>query len=99
MTVMCELSYSERGVTPELSYGSHFFQDIVESGIFYTALFREREGVTYHEEYLTRLENLAEQFLPEEAGISQVIGVYETPGLQVYSDITRQMVLCAPEKL
>lgn len=96
MTVMCELSYSARGVTPELSYGSHFFQDIVESGIFYTAIFRERENVTYHEEYLTERENLVEQLLPEETGAAEVIGVYETPGLQVYSDITRQMVLCAP---
>lgn len=95
MSAMCELSYSERGVTPELSYGSHFFQDIVESGIFYTALFRERETVTYHEEYLTRRENLIEQLLPEEKGAQEYIGVYETPGLQVYSDITRQIVLCS----
>lgn len=97
MTVMCELSYREKGVAPELSYGSHFFQDIVETGIFYAALFREREGVVYHEEYLMRQDNLVRQFMPKEEGAEEVIGVYETPGLQVYSDITRQMVLCAPD--
>lgn len=96
MAVMGELSYSERGVTPELSYGSHFFQDVVESGIFYVALFQERDTVTFREEYLTERENIVKQFLPEEQGIEEVIGVYETPGLQIYSDITKQLVLCAP---
>lgn len=96
MSVMCELSYSARGVTPELSYGSHFFQDVVESGIFYTALFQERDGVTYHEEFLLERENRVREFLPEEAGAEEILGVYETSGLQVYSDITRQLVLCAP---
>ena len=98
MSVMCELSYSARGVSPELSYGSHFFQDVVESGIFYTALFRERDSVAYHEEYLLEKENRIGEFLPQEAEAGEVIGVYETPGLQVYSDITRQLVLCAVDK-
>ena len=51
--------------------------------------------MTYHEEYLTRRENLIEQLLPEEKGAQEYIGVYETPGLQVYSDIARQIVLCS----
>ena len=96
MSVVCELSYSERGVTPELSYGSHFFQDVVESGIFYVALFRERDTVAYHEDYLLEKENLLRQFLPEEGDPDKVIGVYATDNLQIYSDITRQLVLCAP---
>lgn len=94
MSVMCELSYSQRGVAPELSYGSHFFQDVVESGIFYTALFQEKEQVVYHESYLDGRKNLLNTILNEEEKWEDVIGVYETPGLQVYSDITRQIVLC-----
>jgi hypothetical protein len=34
MTVLCELSSPEAGIIPELTYGSHFFQDLVESDIF-----------------------------------------------------------------
>lgn len=98
MSAMCELSYSARGVAPELSYGSHFFQDVVESGIFYAAIFGEREGVTYHEEYLIERENKGRGFLPEEPEAEKVIGVYETQGLQLYSDITKQLVYCAPEE-
>ena len=36
---ICEMSDSEVGYMPELSYGSHMFQDLVEAEIFYTALF------------------------------------------------------------
>ena len=35
---ICEVSDSRAGYMPELSYGSHMFQDLVEAGIFYCAL-------------------------------------------------------------
>ena len=35
-----EMDYGEVGYAPELSYGSHMFQDLVEADIFYTALFQ-----------------------------------------------------------
>ena len=34
---------------PELSYGSHFFQDLVESGIFYAAIYQGEEGCEFDE--------------------------------------------------
>ncbi|MDY4694304.1 MAG: hypothetical protein SO401_12340 [Blautia sp.] len=33
MAAMCEISYQNEGMMPEISYGSHFFQDLVESGL------------------------------------------------------------------
>lgn len=35
---ICEVSDNRAGYMPELSYGSHMFQDLVEAGIFYCAL-------------------------------------------------------------
>ncbi len=46
---MCELAYSSHGLRPELSYGSHFFQDLVETGIFYTAIYQGEEGCAFNE--------------------------------------------------
>jgi hypothetical protein len=34
VSVLCEIAFSGNNVMPELSYGTHFFQDMVESGIF-----------------------------------------------------------------
>lgn len=99
MSVICELSYSERGVTPELSYGSHFFQDIVESGIFYVALFREKDTTTVNENYFNHEKNMIATLLPgHDELLTDVIRVYETPGLQVFSDITSQIALCTMDE-
>ena len=32
---ICEVAYSEVGYHPELSYGSHMFQDLVEADVYY----------------------------------------------------------------
>lgn len=45
MAVLIEVAELGGGVIPDLSYGSHFFQDLVESGIAYVAL-RPREAHT-----------------------------------------------------
>ena len=91
--VMCEYSSSDLGLMPELSYGSHFFQDLVESGVFYIALFKEQEGVIFHEERL-KGENLLAKILPESAEYEHVIKVIDVKGMELYSDICRQRVFC-----
>ena len=47
---ICELAYRSHGLRPELSYGSHFFQDLVESGIFYAALYQGESGCEFRED-------------------------------------------------
>ena len=37
--IICETEESRDGYNPELSYGSHIFQDLVEAEILYTAIF------------------------------------------------------------
>jgi hypothetical protein len=44
MSVICEVSSPEEGFMPALSYGSHFFQDLVETGIFYVAIWSVEGG-------------------------------------------------------
>ena len=52
---ICELAYRSHGLRPELSYGSHFFQDLVESGIFYAAIYQGEEGCDFREELFDSL--------------------------------------------
>ena len=49
---ICEISDSRAGYNPELSYGSHFFQDLVEAGILYNAIFENEKTLHYHPELL-----------------------------------------------
>ncbi|WP_455542332.1 PEP/pyruvate-binding domain-containing protein [Intestinibacter sp.] len=92
MSVMCEIAYSDKDVVPELSYGSHFFQDLVETGIFYVALFDNKDNVVFNEDSLKKLENIASTF--SDSINTDVIKVYNTKGLEIYSDIKEQIVMC-----
>ena len=93
MAAMCEISYQSEGLMPELSYGSHFFQDLVESGVFYIALFKEQDGVVFHENKLEG-ENFLGKLLPEAVEFENVIKVIDVKGMELYSDICRQRVFC-----
>jgi hypothetical protein len=83
MAAICEVSYKD--LMPELSFGSHFFQDIVESGIFYAAIFDGYNDVLFSPEKILSQENLFD---------SDVIHLARTPGLTLYSDIISQKLLC-----
>ena len=94
MSAICEISYADKGLMPELSYGSHFFQDLVESGVFYVALFPEhKEQVVFQEGKIHGMNNIAEELIPNSRINTEVIGVYRTGGMELYSDIVGQRVL------
>lgn len=95
MSVMCEIAYSNQDLMPELSYGSHFFQDLVETGIFYVALFDNKSDVIFNEYKLREKENIVKQIIKDNNINEDVIKVYDTKGLQIYSDITEQIVTCS----
>ena len=46
--IICEAEDSRAGFNPELSYGSHIFQDLVEAEILYTAIFNNEKTITSH---------------------------------------------------
>ena len=79
---------------PELSYGSHFFQDIVESEIFYVAIFDGYQDVIFNPNRVLREENLLTSFLPESGQFKDVIHIANTRGMVLYSDIVTQKLLC-----
>jgi len=94
MTALCEVSYRLAGLMPEISFGSHFFQDIVESGIFYAAIFEGEEGVLLRPERVLNRQNLLGDILPGEKEWERAVHLAQTPGLTLFSDITSQKLLC-----
>ncbi|MGB8021404.1 MAG: PEP/pyruvate-binding domain-containing protein [Candidatus Nanopelagicales bacterium] len=96
VAVLGELSFSAGGLMPELSFGSHFFQDLVESGIFYLALFRERDDCFLNLSTLDEEPNRLVDLIPDAAGLSDVVRVVDFPagGLLLQADILSQQVLC-----
>lgn len=94
MAVLCETASGEAGMMPELSYGSHFFQDLVETGIFYAALFVDQSGVEFRPGFLLEKENLLASLLPEQEAFAPVVHIAAAAGMEVVSDIVSQRVVC-----
>lgn len=88
---MCELAYSSHGLRPELSYGSHFFQDLVETGIFYTAVYQGEEGVEFNEALFDRCPDRYRELTGDET-MEGVIRVYDLgePGAILYAEMESQ---------
>lgn len=91
---IAELAYSSHGLRPELSYGSHFFQDLVEAGTFYVALYPGENGCVLSEELLDSCENVYSKLMNAEAGdlMAGVISVYDLGegGAILYSELESQ---------
>lgn len=76
-TAIVEVAGHSDKFSPELSYGTHFFQDLVETGIFYVALFTDRPGVEFDDRYVNALPNSLADYLPDFAEWQHVIRVAE----------------------
>ncbi len=98
-TVLCEVAYLKAGYAPEVSFGTHFFQDLVECEIFYVALFPERDGVVFQKDlcasyYVNQLPNL----VPAYSALQHVLKVYdigqEQHKLEIIADAGAQKIIC-----
>ncbi len=91
--VLCEHTYSAGEFRPELSYGSHFFQELVESDIFYVAAFDGRPGVHFNPARVLDEPNLLAEFAPQAGTLGEVLHVADAGGLTLYADIVTQQLL------
>ena len=92
--IICETEESEAGYNPELSYGSHIFQDLVEAEILYTAVFRNEKTIRYRPEMLQNCPDIAGQF-DQGGDLAGIVHVYDVSGRQceVYNDAANEHLL------
>lgn len=96
IAVMAEIAFSGGNLFPELSFGTHFFQDLVETEIFYVAIFPEHEGTYYSASRFDALKDTFSSVLPDHAKYEGVIRLYELKDrkMKVLSDIVSQKLIC-----
>ena len=96
--MIAEISETRAGYVPELSYGSHIFQDLVEAEILYTAVFEAQSTLHFApsllEPYAASLAEYADYATEAEGmeGMEQILQVYDTgqSGLTLYYDMSRE---------
>jgi len=97
---ICEIANSAAGYNPELSYGSHFFQDLVESGILYNAVFENEKTAAFRPERLEGCRDAFRELVKEGDGLEEIVRVYDVSerGLHLCSDLKTEHILCFFEK-
>jgi hypothetical protein len=91
-----EIAYTAGNLMPELSFGTHFFQDLVETNIFYLAIFPDNPEVVFQKNILERFKNALETLVPDSSKYADVVKVYEVggPNLRLMADIVSQKLVC-----
>ena len=89
--IICETEETKAGYNPELSYGSHIFQDLVEAEILYTAVFNNAKTIHFHPDKLQRCPDVISDFDCAE-NLSDIVHVYDVSGIncKVYNDIANE---------
>jgi hypothetical protein len=100
VSVLCEVVAMGKHVIPDVSLGTHFFNDLVETNMLYLAVFPKGKGSYLNEGYLLRSRNLLAGLLPEEARWSEVVRVVDLPAgpgrrtLMLNADSLKQRAVC-----
>ena len=91
-----ELAEHRAGYMPELSYGSHIFQDLVEAEILYSAVFEGESTRVFREDFF-KTGNDISLFADDAAGLERVVYIhrYDRPMLWEYYDIGSERFLVA----
>ena len=76
---LIEIARKKGNYVPELSFGTHFFQDLVESSIRYLPLYPDDPGILFNEAFLLRSQNYLADILPESAAQADIIHVIDVP--------------------
>ncbi len=63
--MLVEVAKQKGRYSPDLSFGTHFFQDLVEAEIRYLPLYPDEEGGFLNEDFIDKMENVLPIVLPE----------------------------------
>jgi hypothetical protein len=76
---LIEVARKKGSYVPDLSFGTHFFQDLVEANIRYLPLYPDDPGIIFNERFLTNSPNMLAQLAPEYESLADVIRVIDVP--------------------
>ncbi len=98
--VLVEIAHEEAGHVPEVSYGTHFFQDLVEADIIYCAVYPGDGDAAFNDDFLESAPNILTDLDAEAADLADLVKVVDvpaaTPGarLHIVADPQHQRAVC-----
>jgi hypothetical protein len=82
-SMMIEIARRKLDYTPDLSFGTHFFQDLVEANIKYLPLYPDEPGNHFLEEFFRNAPNCLKRFAGKNvpATIDNVLRIIHIPAI------------------
>jgi hypothetical protein len=77
--VLVEIARKDGNYVPDLSFGTHFFQDLVEASIRYLPLYPDEPDNIFNEAFLLGAPNALPELLPEHARLAGTVRVIDVP--------------------
>jgi len=101
VAVLCEIVAMRENLVPDVSLGTHFFNDLVEMDILYLALFPGRPGNGWSRSFFEESPNRLVELVPDAAQWADAVRVVDVPldrapgvGLTIWASSLDQKVLC-----
>jgi pyruvate, water dikinase len=75
--MLIEIARKTKDYVPDVSFGTHFFQDLVEANIRYLPLYPDDRGIIFNEDFLLNSENVLVSFLPGTNDFTDIVRVID----------------------
>jgi pyruvate,water dikinase len=100
VSVICELAVMHEGLVPDVSLGTHFFNDLVEFDMQYMALYPDRKDNIFNEQFFLKAPNMLAGLVPDAAAWADTVKVIDrmdvSPGSEMILsvDSMNQKAVC-----
>jgi hypothetical protein len=78
VSIVCELALMHEGLIPDVSLGTHFFNDLVEMDMLYLAVSPTRDGHSFNESFIMSQPNQLGALIPSAQTMSEVLKVIDS---------------------
>jgi len=89
--MLIEVARKKGNYVPEVSFGTHFFQDLVEASIKYLPLYPDDEESIFNESFLSQSPNQLKKIAPEVKNLEEVIRVISLTHIEENLSLTVHM--------
>ena len=100
--MLIEIARKRKDYVPDLSFGTHFFQDLVEAEIKYLPLYPDEDDNLFNNDFFDKSVNILPDLLPDFAHLQDVIKVFNvaatnTDVVNIYMNADREMAIAVIE--
>jgi hypothetical protein len=80
-SVLAEIALARDDGTPELSYGTHFFQNLVEARIYPLPLYPQQDDTVFKTAFFQESPNVLKDLLPSDGKYAEYIKIIDVPAI------------------